>query len=216
MVGHTPDKSSKAANPRLGEEAVGRSLRVFWPLDKAWYAGQVKSFDRETGKHVVQYADAEEEVLDLGAERIEWIEESTRSFRRLRRRISVSESVLPDTALTEDTNTEENITEDSHTGEDTTEDEDWSEASGEEIDKGSEEMELEEEDGDGGEEYPKTRRGKNSASRKRKTGEADKADPAKKERSVLNTKKLLSKFPVVGPRSLLIGSKNNFESEYDK
>ncbi|CAA7388969.1 unnamed protein product [Spirodela intermedia] len=196
VVGHTPDSSLKAANPRLGEEVIGRRLRVFWPLDKTWYEGQVKSFDREAGKHVVQYADAEEEVLDLGAERIEWVEESARSFRRLRRRTSVSESLLPDTVSTGDTNTGEDVTEGSQTGEDTTEDEDWNEGSGEEIDKGSDEMKLEEENSDGGEEHPKTRRGKNSASKKRKTGEADKVDPAKKERSDVNSKKLLSTFPV--------------------
>ncbi|CAA6654394.1 unnamed protein product [Spirodela intermedia] len=136
--------------------------QVFWPLDKTWYEGQVKSFDRkEAGKHVVQYADAEEEVLDLGAERIEWVEESARSFRRLRRRTSVSESLLPDTVSTGDTNTGEDVTGLANRGRHYR-GRRLERGFGGGIDKGSDEMKLEEENSDGGEEHPKTRRGKNS------------------------------------------------------
>ena len=35
---------------QLGAEAVGRRVRVFWPLDKAWYKGTIKQFDGK-GKH---------------------------------------------------------------------------------------------------------------------------------------------------------------------
>lgn len=65
---------------------IGRRIRVFWPLDKAWYEGSVRSYDEVSGKHTVQYDDADEEILDLGSEKIEFLqEEAPRSLRRLRR-----------------------------------------------------------------------------------------------------------------------------------
>jgi DNA mismatch repair protein MSH6 len=55
-------------------------------LDKAWYEGYVKSFDKDANKHLVQYDDAEEELLDLEKEKIEWVDESVKKkLRRLRR-----------------------------------------------------------------------------------------------------------------------------------
>lgn len=73
----TPDKS-------CGEEAVGRRIKVYWPLDKRWYEGVVKSCDKNGSKHLVQYDDGDEEMLDLGKEKFEWVEESVKRFKRLR------------------------------------------------------------------------------------------------------------------------------------
>jgi len=71
---------------------VGRRLRVYWPLDDAWYEGRVDAYDAGSRKHRVKYDDGEEEQVDLGKERFEWPatgEESTplpaRKLRRLRR-----------------------------------------------------------------------------------------------------------------------------------
>jgi len=64
---------------------VNRRIRVYWPLDKTWYEGCVKSFDKVSGKHLVEYDDADEELLDLSKEKIEWVEGSVRKFRRLRK-----------------------------------------------------------------------------------------------------------------------------------
>ncbi|RAL49223.1 hypothetical protein DM860_014441 [Cuscuta australis] len=67
-------------------EVLNRRIRVYWPLDKCWYEGCVKSFDEISGKHLVQYDDDEEETLDLSQERIEWIETPVvKKYRRLRR-----------------------------------------------------------------------------------------------------------------------------------
>ena len=33
---------------------VGRSLRVFWPDDEAWYLGTVTAYDSSTGRHQVR------------------------------------------------------------------------------------------------------------------------------------------------------------------
>lgn len=62
-----------------------KRIRVYWPLDKAWYEGCVKSFDKECNKHLVQYDDGEDELLDLGKEKIEWVQESVSLLKRLRR-----------------------------------------------------------------------------------------------------------------------------------
>lgn len=88
--------SSSPGNPTsdkksYGAEVVDMRIRVYWPLDKSWYEGCVKSFDKISGKHLVQYDDAEEEMLNLLEEKIEWIEELAKKKLRRLRRISVVE-----------------------------------------------------------------------------------------------------------------------------
>ncbi|KAF5741530.1 DNA mismatch repair protein MSH6 [Tripterygium wilfordii] len=79
-----------APNMSYGEEVVDKRIKVYWPLDKVWYEGLVKSFDEESGKHLVQYEDAEEELLDLRKEKIQWIEDSAKRLKRLRRGSSLA------------------------------------------------------------------------------------------------------------------------------
>lgn len=67
-----------------------KRIRVYWPLDKVWYEGYVKYFDKECNKHLIQYDDGEEELLDLGKEKIEWIQGSVTGFKRLRRGSSLA------------------------------------------------------------------------------------------------------------------------------
>lgn len=114
---------------------VGKKIRVFWPLDKTWYDGHVKSFNKLTGKHLIQYEDAEEEVLDLEKEKIEWVkEEAPRKLRRLKR---VSRSPVPETEIVRDS---------VNVDDDDSEDEDWGKGVGKHVDNDdSEEVELEEE-----------------------------------------------------------------------
>ncbi|KAG0462513.1 hypothetical protein HPP92_020989 [Vanilla planifolia] len=88
IIGPTATDCS-ATPPSVGDkvalsgEVVGKRIRVFWPLDNAWYEGLVRSFDEASCKHSILYDDDEEELLDLKKERIEWV--APRSFRRLRR-----------------------------------------------------------------------------------------------------------------------------------
>ncbi|KAL4572174.1 hypothetical protein LXL04_018943 [Taraxacum kok-saghyz] len=77
--------ASSAQNLIYGDELVNRRIKVYWPLDKAWYEGCVKSFDKSSGKHLVQYDDSEEEHLDLSKEKIELLKEQAKRFRRLRK-----------------------------------------------------------------------------------------------------------------------------------
>ncbi|KAL5699852.1 DNA mismatch repair protein msh6 [Ranunculus cassubicifolius] len=93
----SPSISSNSQNPNnskkksvYGEQVIGKRIRVYWPLDKAWYDASVKSYDSSSGKHSVQYDDSDEELLDLEIEKIEWIKEEDeeqvkKSFRRLKR-----------------------------------------------------------------------------------------------------------------------------------
>ncbi|XP_057782207.1 DNA mismatch repair protein MSH6 [Salvia miltiorrhiza] len=139
-----------------GSEVVDRRVRVYWPLDKSWYEGVVKSFDEVSGKHLVQYDDAEEEKLNLSGEKVEWIEEPVKKKLRRLRRLSVVED-------DDDEVDEGNLKE----LEDDSDDEDWEGKEGNgvlEDEDCLEDLEVEEEEsGSAGIR-------KNTSSRKRKGG----------------------------------------------
>ncbi|CAD6263169.1 unnamed protein product [Miscanthus lutarioriparius] len=62
-------------NKMLAENLVGSRIKVWWPDDKMFYAGVVKSFDASSKKHKVSYDDGDVEVLVLKKERWEFIAE---------------------------------------------------------------------------------------------------------------------------------------------
>lgn len=129
---------------------------------------------------MVQYDDAEEEFLDLGSEKVEWVEEEApRSLRRLRRLSSSS-------AASMECDMEVEVEEES-VGDDSSEDEDWGKGMGKDVDDddSEEEVELEAEE----EEEPatkKSRSGRGTSSSvglgKRKKIEVDKLGCSKKFR----------------------------------
>ena len=57
----------------VGEELVGRPVKLYWPTDQTWYDGYVEKYDAETQKHTVRYRDGEAEKLLLANERIEYL-----------------------------------------------------------------------------------------------------------------------------------------------
>lgn len=118
---------------------VGKRVKVYWPLDKSWYEGCVKSFDKVSGKHWVQYDDSEEELLDLSKEKVEWIEGSVKKFRRLRKMSVVEED-------DEDDKDKEGL-EGGGDGDDST-DEDWGKNVNKEVveDEEEESMDLDDEE----------------------------------------------------------------------
>ncbi|WVZ64907.1 hypothetical protein U9M48_014354 [Paspalum notatum var. saurae] len=137
---HAAAAAVSASGPAA--EAVGRRLRVYWPLDDAWYEGRVEAYDAASRRHRVKYDDGDQEEVDLGKERFEWaaaaaVEEPSpppaRKLRRLRR--------MSDTAVAKSQAAAED--EDDGAG-DSTEDEDWKRDAVPEDD--SEEVELDEED----------------------------------------------------------------------
>lgn len=173
---------------------LNRRVRVYWPLDKSWYEGCVKSFDKISGKHLVQYDDAEEELLDLVQEKIEWVgEEVSRKFRRLRR-VSVVE---------EDVELEEEPE-----GGDDSDEEDWgknAEAEAEQEEEGLVDMDLDDEDDD---DMGKLK-GKSSVLGKRKTSLGDKVGVSKKSKSNIDAGKSTSTNAVDGNGGKSIQPKNN-------
>jgi DNA mismatch repair protein MSH6 len=46
-------------------------MQVWWQNDDAWYTGSVASYDVDSGKHLVEYDDGEEEELTLAQEKYE-------------------------------------------------------------------------------------------------------------------------------------------------
>ncbi|KVH96669.1 Armadillo-like helical [Cynara cardunculus var. scolymus] len=66
-------------NPR---DLIGRRIKVWWPMDKAFYGGVVKSYDHQKKKHVVLYDDGDIEVLYLDKERWELVEDEHKPKKR--------------------------------------------------------------------------------------------------------------------------------------
>merc|ERR1712023_341836 len=56
-----------------GQELVGRPIKVYWPIDQAWYDGYVEKYDEKTMKHTVRYSDGKGEKLLLANERVEYL-----------------------------------------------------------------------------------------------------------------------------------------------
>ncbi|KAL5560992.1 hypothetical protein UlMin_030739 [Ulmus minor] len=191
VIGKTspsPSPLTSASEKGYGDEVVGKRIKVYWPLDKSWYEGSVKAFDKDAGKHLVQYDDGEEESLDLGSEKVEWIEDSVKRFRRLRRGSSSFPKLVIEDEKTENLEEEEN-----DSGADDSSDEDWGKNGEKEVteDCKDEDMELEdedmeldneeeEEDEDDRGARSKGKRGGKGDSRKRKTCEGEKSVASKK------------------------------------
>ncbi|KAK4719287.1 hypothetical protein R3W88_017625 [Solanum pinnatisectum] len=57
------DKDSERARTSKdhGAELIGSKIKVWWPLEQAFYEGVISSFDSETNKHKVVYDDGEVE-----------------------------------------------------------------------------------------------------------------------------------------------------------
>ncbi|KAF8090136.1 hypothetical protein N665_0485s0011 [Sinapis alba] len=150
VIGQTPSPS-KFTETAYGDEVVGKQVRVYWPLDKKWYDGSVTSYDKSEGKHMIEYEDGEEESLDLGKEKIEWVVEgnSVKRFKRLRRgSSSFRRVVMDDDEGDEDVemgNVEEEKEDKSEA--DDSSDEDWGKNVGKEVcDSEEDDMELDAED----------------------------------------------------------------------
>lgn len=177
----TPDAATTTTTTTLyGDEVVNKRIKIYWPLDHSWYEGLVKSFDKTSGKHLIQYDDAQEELLYLSKEKFEWIEEVTRKFRRLRR-----VSVIQDDEQEPVTN----AVEESESGggdDDDSADEDWGKnGETEAVEDVLDGMDLEEEDSDVG--IAKRTPAKNSEIKKRKpSGGQLSSSSSKKSKSALD------------------------------
>jgi hypothetical protein len=61
---HNPMVNSK--NRYCAECMIGKSVRVFWPLDSQWYVGVVQEYDSGTGEHRLRYPDGDTEWVKIG------------------------------------------------------------------------------------------------------------------------------------------------------
>ncbi|KAL0797844.1 hypothetical protein Bca101_053018 [Brassica carinata] len=59
----------------LGEELVGKRVKIWWPLDKKFYDGVIKSYCSREKMHHVSYSDGDSEELNLRNERWKIISE---------------------------------------------------------------------------------------------------------------------------------------------
>ncbi|PKA59812.1 DNA mismatch repair protein MSH6 [Apostasia shenzhenica] len=64
--------SSNSSHVR-GKDLIGCRIKVWWPLDKQFYVGVVRSYDPEKRKHSILYDDGDVEVLQLKKEKWELI-----------------------------------------------------------------------------------------------------------------------------------------------
>nr|VDD38116.1 unnamed protein product [Brassica oleracea] len=69
-----PTKCSTAEKKMVTDELIGCRIDVWWPMDKRFYEGTVKSYDSTKKKHVILYEDGDVEVLRLDKEQWELIE----------------------------------------------------------------------------------------------------------------------------------------------
>ncbi|KAI4349732.1 hypothetical protein L6164_010292 [Bauhinia variegata] len=179
----SPPSSVSVDKQSYGEDQVGRRVKVYWPLDKAWYEGCVKSFDKATGKHLVKYDDDEEESLDLAKEKIEWVQETFSKLKRLRRGFSPPKQVVFDDDEGAETVMEESPGAD--VADDDSTDEDWGKNHVvEDADDSEDDMELEEEEDQ--EDEAERSKGKPSLkveSKKRKLDGGRKSRSTKKSKS---------------------------------
>ncbi|GER48127.1 sister chromatid cohesion protein pds5 [Striga asiatica] len=67
-------KCTANENGTSAEDLIDRRIKVWWPMDKEYYEGVVKSFDTEKKKHVILYDDGDVEVLRLEKERWELVD----------------------------------------------------------------------------------------------------------------------------------------------
>ncbi|KAG6641941.1 sister chromatid cohesion protein PDS5 homolog B-like [Carya illinoinensis] len=65
------------------EDLIGCRIKVWWPMDKRFYQGTVKSYDPSKRKHVVLYDDGDVEVLRLEKERWELIDHGRKSSKKI-------------------------------------------------------------------------------------------------------------------------------------
>lgn len=167
----------------------------------------MKSFDKDAGKHLVQYDDAEEELLNLEKEKFEWVEECVKKFKRLRRGSSSFDMAVTDNEV-KDLKDEEGSDNDS--GGDDSSDEDWGKKGEKEIIDDCEEeedMELEDDEEEVEAMKSKGKRGGKGESTKRKMNGEGRPGSSKKPKGGEDVSKGGFKVSFMEP------TKNNAESK---
>ncbi|XP_009117790.2 uncharacterized protein LOC103842872 isoform X2 [Brassica rapa] len=73
----TAGEEVESNKSKLGQELVGKRVKVWWPLDKTFYEGVIQSYDGRTRRHKVLYSDGEAEAIYLKNETWEIIQDKS-------------------------------------------------------------------------------------------------------------------------------------------
>eukprot|EP00261_Vitis_vinifera_P015401 XP_003635395.2 PREDICTED: serrate RNA effector molecule homolog [Vitis vinifera] len=76
-------KSTSKEGRSHAADLIDCRIKVWWPMDKEFYEGVVKSYDPKARKHVVLYDDGDVEVLRLARERWELVENVAKPAKKL-------------------------------------------------------------------------------------------------------------------------------------
>ncbi|KAI4365017.1 hypothetical protein MLD38_021039 [Melastoma candidum] len=68
----------------LLEDLIGCRIKVWWPMDKQFYEGTVKSYDLSRNRHVVLYDDGDVEILNLEKEKWEIVNKGNKFAKNLK------------------------------------------------------------------------------------------------------------------------------------
>ncbi|KAI4311859.1 hypothetical protein MLD38_036722 [Melastoma candidum] len=81
----------------LLEDLIGCRIKVWWPMDKQFYEGTVKSYDLSRSRHVVLYDDGDVEILNLEKEKWEIVNKGHKAAKRLKSfKASAMKKMSPD------------------------------------------------------------------------------------------------------------------------
>ncbi|CAH8356221.1 unnamed protein product [Eruca vesicaria subsp. sativa] len=69
------DTKKKSYTNEFVEGLVGQRVNIWWPLDKTFYEGEIKSYCSSKKMHVILYTDGVREELNLTKERWEFLED---------------------------------------------------------------------------------------------------------------------------------------------
>ncbi|CAH8321404.1 unnamed protein product [Eruca vesicaria subsp. sativa] len=88
-AGEEVESNERSNKRKLGQELVGKRVKVWWPLDEKFYEGVIESFSGRSKRHRVLYSDGETEDIYLNNERWEIIQDNSSA-------IEEKEDDLPD------------------------------------------------------------------------------------------------------------------------
>ncbi|KAI5414430.1 sister chromatid cohesion protein PDS5 homolog A isoform X3 [Lathyrus oleraceus] len=67
------------------EDLIGCRIKIWWPTDKKFYEGTIKSYDCLKKKHVILYDDGDVEILRLDKERWKLLDKGRKSTKKIKR-----------------------------------------------------------------------------------------------------------------------------------
>ncbi|XP_023634571.1 uncharacterized protein LOC17878717 isoform X2 [Capsella rubella] len=73
---HSPGKDKASNLKNYDENLVGSRVKIWWPLDKAYYEAVVNTYYSAKDRHRVRYVDGDEEILNMRTEKWYFVNKS--------------------------------------------------------------------------------------------------------------------------------------------